>query len=257
MEKATFDLLAEPMGDLYCELLDFAVSECGLALVVIHRMSPLSDHGSAVISQLRPFLRSKDECDKWPGTELGPGAEPASVLRYRYGPECAAVLKQATNRLYGWVQPGLPEDLCLLRDDDSPWLVTLVHDHDGYLCLSSEEKARLVAAVPRITPRLRDSRGREESLPATREVMRLLVAWDPYDYYGGSPEDDAGTEAQSILYALSSAEVKSEAELTTYIADMYDRWHGMYDSFTPDTCAGVAQTIWAWWEERKGTPASE
>ena len=251
MDRATFDLLAEPTGDLYRELLDFAVRECGVALLVVHKTPPLSESGSALISQLEPFLRSKEESWEWPGTEIDHIDDPASVLRYHYGPECADILKQATNRLYGWVQPDLPEDFCLLRDDDSPWLVTLVHDHDGYLYLSPEENARLVETVPRIAPRLRDSRCREESLPAIREVMRFLVAWDPYDYYGASPEDDGGIEAQAIAYALTSGEAETETELATYIAEMYDRWYGMYDSFTPDNCAGIAKTIWAWWKQRQ------
>jgi hypothetical protein len=251
MERAVFDLLAEPIGDLYQDLLDFAVGECGIALLVLHKTPPLSEYGAAVMAQLERFLRSREQSHTWPGTEIDPSGEPASVFRYDYGPECAGVLKQATNRLYGWVQPELPEDLCLLRGDGSHWLVTLVHDHDGYLCLSPEEKDRLVEALPRIAPRLRDSRCREASSAVEREVMRFLVAWDPYDYYGGSPEDDGGVEAQAIIYALMSGEIQGEAKLATYIASMYDRWYGMYDSFTPDNCALIAKTIWAWWEARR------
>lgn len=257
MDRATFDLLAEPVGDLYRQLLDFAVGDCRVALLVVHKTPPLGGSGSALVRQLEPFLRSKEESREWPGTETGDIGDPALVLRYDYGLECAQLLKQATNRLYGWLQPELPEDLSLLRDDGSAWMTTLVHDHDGYLCLSPDEKARLVGAIPGIARRLRDSRDREKSLPAVREVMKLLVAWDPYDYYGGSPEDDGGIEAQAILHALTSGEVGTEAELALYIADMYDRWYGIYDSFTPDNCSGIAQTIWAWGEERKGGTASE
>jgi hypothetical protein len=263
MDRATYDLLAEPTGDLYRELLDFAVGQCSTALLVVHNTPALGEHGSTLISQLRPFLRNEDSSDRWPGTELGPGASPVSVYRYDYGPECAELLKQATDRLYGWLQPALPEDLCLLRDDGSEWLVTIAHEHISYLCLSSKERARLMDAIPQLGSRLQDSQRQEASLPALRGVMGLLLAWNPYGFYESRQEADVWTAAQAILYALNSREVGSGAELATYIADMYDRWWGGADEFgeenefTPENCAGVARNIWAWWEDRKGETASE
>ena len=56
-------------------------------------------------------------------------------------------------------KPELPQDLCLLRGNDDPWLVTIAHETDGYLRLSPEEKLRLVEALPRMGPLLRDERG--------------------------------------------------------------------------------------------------
>jgi hypothetical protein len=273
MEKrATFDLLAEPIGDLYRELLDFAVGECRTALLVVHKSPPLVRQGLDLLSRLKPFLTSKAESKVWPGTgspdmadhEFMVSIEPSSVYRYAYGRQCAGLLKQATDRLYAWLQPELPEDLCLLRADGSEWLVTIAHEHVSYLCLSSEEHSRLVKAVPQIGPRLRHMRCREESGPAMRELMGLLAAWNPYDYYGDSwIEADLWPETEAVFYALNSREVRSQAELATYIADMYDRWWGGVDDlgekndFTPEICAGVAHTIWAWWEEREGKAASE
>jgi len=262
--RATFDLLAEPIGDLYRKLLDFAVNECRTALLVVRKRPPLTPQGLALVNRLKPFLASKEECTAWPGTgsadkddhELVALVEPASVRRYDYVPQCAELLKQATDRLYAWLQPELPEDLCLLRDDGSEWLVTIAHEHDSYLCLSAEEHTRLVDAIPQLGPRLRDMRRREEGEPAMRDVMGFLFAWNPYEYYEVRQEADVWMEAQAILYALSSREVGSEAELATYIADMYDRWgmedeFGMKDEFTPKTCAEVARNIWAWWEQRQ------
>ncbi len=183
--------------------------------------------------------------------------------QYDYGPECAELLKQATDRLYGWLQPALPEDLCLLRADGSEWLVTIAHEHTSYLCLSSGEHTRLVNAIPQLGPRLQDRQRQEESLPALRDVMGSLFAWNPYGYYEARQEADVWMAAEAILYALNSREVRSEAELATYIADMYDRWWGGLDEFgeenefTPEICAEPARSIWAWWQERKGKTASE
>jgi hypothetical protein len=272
VERATLDLLAEPIGDLYRELLDFAVGECRTALLVVHKSPPLVRQGLDLLSRLRPFLTSKAESKVWPGTgspdmadhESMVSIEPSSVYRYAYGRQCAGLLKQATDRLYAWLQPELPEDLCLLRADGSEWLVTIAHEHGSCLRLSPGEHARLVRAIPQIGPRLRDMRRREESGPAGRELMGLLAAWNPYDYYGDTwVEADLWPETDAILYALDSREVQSETELAIYIADMYDRWYGGVDFlgekhvFTPDNCAGVARSIWAWWEQRRGKTASE
>jgi hypothetical protein len=60
------------------------------------------------------------------------------------------VLKKATNALYGWVQPELPEDLCLLRDEKEAWLVSIAHERDSYLCLSEDERSRLLDALPQL-----------------------------------------------------------------------------------------------------------
>jgi hypothetical protein len=135
--------------------------------------------------------------------------------------------------------------------------VTIAHEHDSYLCLSSEEHARLVNAIPQIGPRLRDARRREESEPARRAVMEFLFAWNPYEYYGARQEADVWMAAEAILYALSSREVQSKVELAAYISDMYDRWYGGVDFFgekhvfTPEICAEPARSIWAWWRARQ------
>ena len=47
-----------------------------------------------------------------------------------------------------WRQPDLPEDLCLLRADGSPWLATIAHEADGFLLLSEAEREDLNTRVP-------------------------------------------------------------------------------------------------------------
>jgi hypothetical protein len=55
--------------------------------------------------------------------------------------------------LYEWRQPNYPEDLCLLRQDRSPWLVSIAHENDSYLCLSSgKEKEDIIINVPELGP---------------------------------------------------------------------------------------------------------
>jgi hypothetical protein len=149
MEKSIFTLLVEPRGDLYSEILDFAVGECKVALLVNRVQLKMAKHGTDVLDQLKPFLKNAVESAEWPGTELFSG-ETAMVYRYVFGPECADILKRVANSFYDWTQPEFPEDLCLLKDDETPWLVSIAHEKDSYFCLSQDEKNRLLDSIPRL-----------------------------------------------------------------------------------------------------------
>jgi hypothetical protein len=249
MTQTMFSLLAEPVGELYYDLLDFALTQCRVALLV-QRRQELADAGQEVLRQLAGFLRSATQADEWPGTKTSGWT--ATVLRYSYVPACAAVLKRATDRLYGWAQPALPEDLCLLRNDDDPWLVTISDETDGYLCLSPSEKGRLVKALPRFGHLLADERSRARNQGVLVEVQRLLDAWDPEgDGHYRYPPGGYGPEAQAIHYALSSGEAGTEVELARYIAAMLERWWSRYSVIPSEACAELARTVWAWWQKRQ------
>jgi hypothetical protein len=146
MDVHSFAFAREPSGHIYQGLLDFALRSCATALLVVRPSLGLAPTGSTVLKRLEAFLESKTESSEWPGTTLF--GDIAWVYRYTFSAECADVLKTCTNNLYGWAQPNLPEDLCLLRASDDPWLVSISHEHDGYLCLTESEAAQLVAAMP-------------------------------------------------------------------------------------------------------------
>jgi hypothetical protein len=52
---------------------------------------------------------------------------------YALTEECGAVISVLAECLYAWMQPALPEDLCLVREDGDPWLVSIAHEREGYL----------------------------------------------------------------------------------------------------------------------------
>jgi hypothetical protein len=146
MSRKYFTLMTEPRGDIYRRLLQYARGECVVALLVVRPTLPLSVTGENVLAQLEAYLQEQTESSEWPGTTLLDGV--ARVYRYRYAPECAAILARAAEGLYSWEQPHLPEDLCLLRADGEAWLVSIAHEKDSYLFLSDDEKARILATVP-------------------------------------------------------------------------------------------------------------
>jgi hypothetical protein len=53
-----------------------------------------------------------------------------------------------TKSLYQWRYPDLPEDLCLLRSDETSWLVTVAHEDIGYFELFEDEWLRLQKNLP-------------------------------------------------------------------------------------------------------------
>lgn len=147
---AVYSFTREPKDDVYQKLIDYALPYCENIVLVIRPSLPMSPAVSDVLNRLAPFLVEAIETSEWPGTKLLD--ETARVYRYKFTFESAPILKQAAPSLYGWTQPQLPEDLCLMRADGSPWLVSIAHEMDGYLELSVEEKNNLLVALPEIAP---------------------------------------------------------------------------------------------------------
>jgi hypothetical protein len=137
-------------GDLshtmYCELLTYATEVCSQALLVVRRTLPLHGGGAKVLADLQPFLLKKRESREWPGTILSNST--ASVFCYNFDSNCASILQNAAESLFSWLQPDLPEDLCLLKANEEPWLVSISHEKDSFLNLTYEEKERLLKALP-------------------------------------------------------------------------------------------------------------
>lgn len=151
--KKTYDLLRELQDETYCSILDLSINYCTTALLVVKKTVPLESSAEKVLQNMNPFLRKTEETASWPGTRLHGHA--GEVNHYRLSQECISVIKGATRKLYDWVQPSLPEDLCLLRSDGSPWLATIAHEKDSFMELDEKEKDELLKALPELRPILR------------------------------------------------------------------------------------------------------
>jgi hypothetical protein len=150
MDRICFTITSEPKNKIYRDLLDYGVNECAFALIVIRPSLPLSEAGTRALKELEQYLHEERFSSEWPGTTLL--AETARVLLYQFGSECASVLEELTSSLYSWQQPNLPEDLCLLRANEEPWLVSIAHERDSFLYLLEDEKSQLLKALPHFAP---------------------------------------------------------------------------------------------------------
>ena len=141
-----YRLEKEPQGPTYIGLLHYALKHCSTALFVRRDSLAVSAEARVIIARVRPLLVSQTQERAWPGTELLSAT--ATVFQLRFDADTVEQFSQATDRLFGWQQPDLPEDLCLLRPDSVPWLVTIAHEGDAYLVLTPTEWAVLIAALP-------------------------------------------------------------------------------------------------------------
>lgn len=146
MKKNTYNLLIEPGNQDYYGLLDFASTECKYALVAIRDTIQLNSKGQEFLEKLSKYLYEEKLAYEWPGTKLL--NRQARIFLFHYVPASVEILKEAVSSLYKWRQPDFPEDLCLLRADETPWLVTISHESDGFFILLDQEKNRLFSALP-------------------------------------------------------------------------------------------------------------
>ena len=153
MERKVYDLKKDPHHDLYRGLIDFALRNCPLGLLVLRPDKDLEEGGRDLLASLQPYVDSEERSDCWPGTRLLLGAQ-ATLFYFRLEPGSARLLKAATDHLYGWCHPELPEDLCFLNADRTPWLATIAQEEDGFLRLTEWEMRQLLHALPdlRIAP---------------------------------------------------------------------------------------------------------
>ncbi|MHB9025972.1 MAG: hypothetical protein ACYC7E_17675 [Armatimonadota bacterium] len=141
-----FTFFREPSGKTYQALICYATRWCNSITMVTRHSVPLSPRGQHVLEVLSPFLLVVTETNHWPGTELIDNT--ASLHKFTFGDEQASILLQATLGLYSWLQPELPEDLCLYRPDSSTWLATISHERDAFLHLTSAEVEDIKLTIP-------------------------------------------------------------------------------------------------------------
>jgi hypothetical protein len=146
--RNNYTLTSEPGKSIYDQLIDYSLDYCTIFLLVTRHSISVSKSAKDVLDRLQSFLFYQQEEASWPGTELLEGT--ATVYRYRLTPESASILTDVADGLFSWTQPQLPEDLILIRDDGSPLLVSISHEKDGYLELSTEERSDLISRIPDI-----------------------------------------------------------------------------------------------------------
>ena len=139
MKRSMYTICTPVEGALYRDLLAFVSDQGYLGMLIEPPYPLLSENARAVLNKLHPYERIR--ATSWPGTTLL--QEEATVNKFLLTRGAVDVLTDATPSLLGWVAPELPEDLCVLRPDETPWLVTIAHEGDAYLELADDEAPML------------------------------------------------------------------------------------------------------------------
>lgn len=145
--KPAFDIVAEPKGQTYIDLLNFAASRCVSFSLVWRDQFKFEQTAYEIKRTLKRFIISNDRTDEWPGTRLI-GHE-AIVRRYRVADESVRLLHVA-GALYSWLQPNLPEDLAFYASEDTAWLASISHESQAWFLDGSVRAAEIYAYVPHI-----------------------------------------------------------------------------------------------------------
>ncbi|MGO8686010.1 MAG: hypothetical protein ACLQT7_02320 [Candidatus Dormibacteria bacterium] len=175
--RKTYDLVDEPTGDDYRALLLCARSQCDTAVLSVDGGRDLDAPGEEVLERLASQLRSETRSGE------------LRRLRYELSQECVDVLGEAPG-LYAWQQPQRPENLCLLRHDGSPWIVSIAAERIGYVEFTPFEKLLLGRVAPGLAAVLAHQGTRDAILAAFER--RLEDAAD-------------ALEADLLVYARSIA----------------------------------------------------
>ena len=148
MNKQTYSFQYEPRNDLFHTLIDFAQRKCRFAWLVIRPTINLDGNGEQALQLLNQYLYQTVNAKEWPGTKLLTGT--GRLHKYFFSLEFAKEIKSISNGLYDWIQPHLPEDICFMVDENTPWLVSISHERDGYLVLSEQDVQEITSQIPEL-----------------------------------------------------------------------------------------------------------
>lgn len=235
MTRRVFDLLEEPRGDVLRELLRAATRSATSAMLILRDDLGLGDAGQALLDRLEPHRLETRRASAWPGTELL-GSQ-ATLARFALTPPVLEALLDATNALYGWRQPELPEDLALVRADGTVWLASTAHERDAFLELTAEEYDDLVGAMPELAMLVRPARHRvgivvdpqfgERVLPLARQFHLWVAA------------SDANTPAIRAAWAQEVASDVSDDAL----GDGVTSFETLAAESPEEACLGILETV--------------
>lgn len=143
-----YDFVREPRGEQLRGLIAAGAAICDRFTFELSGMQ-LSSRADAVLVALEPFLMSRVETSETPGSTLLDGTITLCTYRLTYEP--ARILAGATDRLYDWAEPELPQDLCLLRGSQ-PWLITLAADRAASLIVTPGDARALSSGGLKLRP---------------------------------------------------------------------------------------------------------
>lgn len=131
MNRVAYVFAQEPRDALYRNVLEAGLTYCNQLGLVIYRRDYESS-AQEILESLTPFLTEMKDVHEWPGSRLAHGYT-ARLGTYQYLLPVKEFLELATDGLFEWQNPDLPDDPHLLREDGSTWLGSTAHEEVAWL----------------------------------------------------------------------------------------------------------------------------
>ena len=139
-----YRIVREPRGEVLRSLLAYGATRCESFLVALTDMRR-DEEAERVLSALDPFRVRREETNEYPAGKLPWGT--ITVETYSLNPASLEIVSSATDHLYGWQEPELPNDLCFLIEGD-PWLTTIASDRVAIISETRQGITALCSAIP-------------------------------------------------------------------------------------------------------------
>jgi hypothetical protein len=152
MEYTKLRFNEDVAGGDYASFLEYSLSMCSIGLLILRPNYRPSGRGIEFGANLQPSVVEIREQSEWPGTKLS--RRTVKVMYFIFDEGTAALLRRTTTSLFDWRWPELPEDLCLMRNDQSVWFGSTSHEAQGWLQVSEREMSMLRADHPTWTSHL-------------------------------------------------------------------------------------------------------
>src|SRR5207253_2240745 len=140
--KPMIDIVAEPVGQTYIDLLEFAASRCASFSLVWREQFRFEQSALQIADSLTPFLLSDVRTNEWLGTKLL--GHQAIVRQYRVTDDAIDILCSVYG-LYDWLQPGYPEDPAFYSSGKIGWLASISHEREAWFLDESLRPAEIYA----------------------------------------------------------------------------------------------------------------
>jgi hypothetical protein len=96
-----------------------------------------SDQLNQFLKTIKPWIIKQEQASEWPGTRLL--ERNAMVYSFKFNEQSLIVLQEYSVNFESWLQPDLPEDLCVYRPNTNALLTSISHEGDFFLSLTNEE----------------------------------------------------------------------------------------------------------------------
>ena len=144
MEMDTLDFVEEMTIDDFRGIVRYSLGVCSLGLFIERHGLPASERELAFRERVKPHIVDVREQAEWPGTRLFDST--ATVVYFALNSEVSEILSSVDESTFDWRWPNMPEDLCLLRKDESVWFGSISHERDAWLSTTPSEKTDLLAS---------------------------------------------------------------------------------------------------------------